>query len=119
MTPFIENYLLALGGFLFHFLKMWMSALNRKENFLNKPMYLWIAMNLLASCILVYIGPTLPPELIVMSPLTCVLIGVSSSSTLSGIIKIKQPKDLEVTTTESNFGTTTVTVEKQQTTPKP
>lgn len=98
MPPFLENYLLALGGFLVHFLKMWYTSTLRKESFLNKPMYIWIAMNLLSSAILIYIGPTLPPDMIVMSPLTSVLIGMSSSSMLAGVIKIKQPKDIEINT---------------------
>lgn len=118
MNPFIENYALALGGFLFHFLKMWMTSLNRKEAFLTKPVYLWVAMNLLASAILIYIGPTLPPELIVMSPLTCVLMGLSGSSMLAGIINIKKPKDIEITTLETEAGTTKLTVEKQTIPPK-
>lgn len=117
MNQFIENYLLALGGFLFHFLKMWMTSLNRKENFLTKPTYLWIASNILAAAILIYIGDRLPPDLIVMSPLTCLIIGAFGSSMLSGFINVKKPKDLEITTTENTFGTTTVTVEKQKTTP--
>lgn len=118
MPQFLENYLLALGGFLFHFLKMWYTSTLRKEGFLNKPMYIWIAMNILATCLLVYIGPTLPPEIIVMSPVTSILMGISGSSVLAGVINIKRPKDIEITTFETENASRKVTVETQTLPPK-
>lgn len=118
MPSYLENYLLALAGFLFHFLKMWYTSTMRKEGFLTKPTVIWAIMNILASAILVYIGGTLPPDLIVMSPLTCVMMGVFGSSMLSGFINVKKPKDLETLTVEGTDGLTKVTVEKQTITPK-
>ena len=117
MPQYLENYILAIVGFLFHFLKMWLTSLNRKEDFITKPVIIWAAMNLLAAATLVYIGERLPSDLIVMSPLTCVIIGVSGSSMLSGFINIKRPKDLEITTVETSTDTTKTTVETQKTKP--
>lgn len=88
----IEQLLLAYAGFLFHLLKLWYAATNRKEGFINKQLGIWVAMNLLASSLLVYIGGSLPPDLIVMSPLTCIIIGFFGSSMLSGFIQVKRPK---------------------------
>lgn len=92
MNLFLEQYALALGGFVFHLLKMWYAATVRKEQFINKLFYIWAAMNVLASALLIYIGRTLPEDLIVMSPLTCIIIGTFGSSMLSGFINVKKPK---------------------------
>lgn len=89
---FVEHFLLALGGFVFHFLKLLYTSLNRKEKFLSAKLLVWSLMNVLAALLLVYIGDSLPPELIVMSPITCILIGFSGSSMLSGFIQVKTPK---------------------------
>ena len=118
MPQYLENYILAIGGFLFHLLKMWLTSVNRKENFITKPTLIWVGMNLVAGALLIYIGERLPADLIVMSPLTCVIIGVTGSSMLAGFINVKRPKDLEITTIETQRGTTTTTIEKQTTTPK-
>lgn len=90
---FIEMYLLALGGVLIHFLKMWLQAEKRKEKFLSRPTILLLTLNLLSSALLIYIGPTLPPELVVMSPLTCVLMGIFGSSMLTGLVNARRPKN--------------------------
>lgn len=53
-------------------------------------------MNAVAIVILIIIGKSLPPDLIVMSPFTCVLIGYSASSMLAGFINVKTPKSVPV-----------------------
>lgn len=93
-TPqFGFQMLLALGGFAFHLLKQWNESVKRKEVFLVKSLIISILMNLIAIPILIYIGGTLPSDLIVMSPLTCVIIGSFGASMLSGFINSKKPKD--------------------------
>lgn len=92
MDNFPSSLLLALGGYVFHVLKMWYEATKRNEVFINKSFYISIAMNLVAILILIYIGKQLPADLIVMSPLTCVIIGFMGSSILAGFINIKAPK---------------------------
>lgn len=92
MPPFIENVLLAFGGYLFHLLKMWYESTNRNEVFITKSFYISIAMNVVAIFLLIYLGNSLPPDLLVMSPLTCVIMGYSASSVLSGFINVKSPK---------------------------
>lgn len=91
---FYEQILLATGGYILHLLKMWYEAIKRKERFVQDTFYISIAMNVISIFILVYIGDSLPPDLIVMSPLTCVIIGTFGSSMLSGIVNIKKPKDI-------------------------
>jgi hypothetical protein len=91
-AQFLEYFLLALAGFIFHFLKLLYTSLNRKEKFLSHRLLVWSLMNILAAAILVYIGESLPPEILVMSPIACVLIGFSGSSMLSGFINVKTPK---------------------------
>lgn len=92
---FLEMYLLAMAGFLFHLSKVWLSALDRKEQFITQKTIVWIGSNLLAALILVYIAPTLPPDLFVVSPLSVVLIGFFNSSMLGGFINTKRPKNAE------------------------
>lgn len=91
---FTEQVLLAAGGYLFHLLKQWYESVKRKESFDYKLLLISVGMNILAILILVYIGKQLPPDLIVMSPLTCVIIGFSGSSLLAGFIAAKKPKDI-------------------------
>jgi hypothetical protein len=91
---FYEQLLLAAGGYVLHVLKMWYEAKKRQEKFIQDTFFISIAMNVIAIFILVYIGGSLPPDLIVMSPLTCVIIGTFGSSMLSGIVNIKKPKDI-------------------------
>lgn len=89
---FLEYFGLAIGGFLFHFLKQWYTATVRNETFLNKKLLIWSLMNILAAFLLTYIGDALPPDLLVMSPITAILIGFSGSSTLSGFINVRTPR---------------------------
>lgn len=91
---FYEELLLAMAGYIIHLLKMWGEALKRKERFIIETFYISIAMNVISIFVLIYIGDSLPPDLIVMSPLTCVIIGTFGSSMLSGIVNIKKPKDI-------------------------
>lgn len=90
---FVEQILLAFGGFAFHLLKQYQEAIKRNEVFITKIFWASIASNIIAIFILIYTGNTLPPELIVMSPLTCVIMGAFSGSMLSGFINAKKPKD--------------------------
>jgi len=88
-----EQILLAFGGFAFHLLKQYQEAIKRNEVFVTKLFWVSIVSNVIAIFILIYIGGTLPPDLIVMSPLTCVIVGSFSGSMLSGFINAKKPKD--------------------------
>jgi hypothetical protein len=90
---YAEQILLAFGGFIFHLLKQYQEAVKRNEVFITKLFWVSIASNIVAIFILVYIGNSLPADLIVMSPLTCVIIGAFSGSMLSGFINAKKPKD--------------------------
>jgi uncharacterized membrane protein YfcA len=90
---FIEQILLAFGGFIFHLLKQYQEAIKRNEVFVTKLFVVSITSNIVAIFILIYIGNSLPPDLIVMSKLTCVIIGAFSGSLLSGFINAKKPKD--------------------------
>lgn len=92
-----EHLLLALGGYIIHLLKLWGEAVKRKERFVKDAFFISIAMNVISVFILIYICESLPPELIVMSPLTCVIIGTFNSSMLSGFVNIKKPKDINET----------------------
>lgn len=94
MPDFSTQILLALGGYAFHLLKMYGESLKRQEVWLVKPLVVSVAANLLAIFLLIYVGDKLPPDLIVMSPLTCIIIGSFGSSMLSGFINIKKPKDI-------------------------
>lgn len=91
---FTLQLLLAFGGWAFHLLKQWQESIKRKEEFVLKSFLLSIAMNLIAIPILIFIGGTLPSDLLVMSPLTCVIIGSFGSSMLSGFVNVKKPKEI-------------------------
>ncbi len=91
---FYQELLLAAGGYAIHLLKMWGESIKRKERFVKDIFLISIAMNVISIFILIYIGDTLPADMLVMSPLTCVMIGTFGSSMLSGIINIKKPKDI-------------------------
>ncbi len=91
---FYEQLLLATGGYAIHLLKMWGESIKRKEKFIRETFFISIAMNVISIFILVYIGDSMPVDILVMSPLTCVMIGTFNSSMLSGIINIKKPKDI-------------------------
>lgn len=86
--------LLAFGGFIFHLLKQWNESIKRKEVFIVKSFVISIAMNLVSIPIIIYLGNTMSSDLIVMSPLTCVMAGVFGSSMLSGFINSKKPKEI-------------------------
>lgn len=90
----IQQMLLASGGYAFHLLKQWYESIKRKEQFDKRLFILSMGMNLIAIPILVYIGGTLPADLLVMSPLTCVIIGSFGASMLAGFINTKKPKDI-------------------------
>jgi len=91
---FYEQLLLATGGYAIHLLKMWGESIKRKEKFVKETFLISVAMNIISIFILVYIGDSMPTDILVMSPLTCVMIGTFGSSMLSGIINIKKPKDI-------------------------
>lgn len=91
---YYEQLLLAGGGYAIHLLKMWAESIKRKERFIKETFYISIAINVISIFILCYICDTLPTDVLVMSPLTCVMIGTFGSSMLSGIINIKKPKDI-------------------------
>lgn len=115
----LEQLLLAYAGFLFHLLKIYQANVKRKETFINQQLLVWVLSNLLAATLLIYIGGTLPPDLLVMSPLTCVIIGFFGSSMLSGFINIKKPKgfeSLEYDTEDPVTGIKTKTKFESQTT---
>lgn len=90
----LEQLLLAFGGYAFHLLKMYGESLKRNEEFIKKPFIVSVLSNILAVVLLIYIGGTLPEDLLVMSPLTCIIIGSFASSMLSGFINIKKPKGI-------------------------
>lgn len=87
--------LLAFGGFIFHLLKQWRENIVRKQEFDKRLLLISFLMNMIAIPILIFIGGTLPSDLLVMSPLTCVIIGGFGSSMLSAFINAKKPKDVE------------------------
>ncbi len=91
---FYIQLLLAFGGYIIHLLKMWMESIKRKESFITQTFYISIAMNVISIFILIYIGDSLPETMIVMSPVTCVIMGYFGSSMLGGIINLKKPKDI-------------------------
>lgn len=91
---FYEQILLALGGYVLHLLKMWLEAIKRKEDFIKQTFYISIAMNVISIFMLIYIGNATPLDMLVMSPITCVIIGTFGSSMLAGLINIKKPKDI-------------------------
>lgn len=91
---FYEQILLAAGGYAIHLLKMWGESIKRKEKFVKETFFISIAMNVISIFILVYIGGTLPADMLVMSPFSCVMIGTFGSSMLSGFVNIKKPKDI-------------------------
>ena len=90
----VIQMLLALAGFVFHLLKQWLENEKRGEKFNLKHTLIFVAMNIVAIPVLIYIGSTLPPDLLTMSPLTCVIIGSFGSSMLAGFINTKKPKDV-------------------------
>lgn len=86
--------LLALGGYAFYLLKQWNESIKRKEVFIVKSFIISICMNLLAIPLLIYVGNTMPNDLLVMSPITCIVIGAFGASMLSGFINSKKPKEI-------------------------
>lgn len=92
MNPFIEYLLLAIGGHLFHLAKTYAAAVKRNEEYVTKAFVANEVSNLIAIPLLCYIGPTLPPDLFVMSPITAIVIGFAASSLLGGFINVKKPK---------------------------
>lgn len=76
---------------MFHMLKQVGENIKRKEKFDKRLLAVHVAMNIIAIPILIFIGGTLPEDLLVMSPLTCVIIGAMGSSILSGFINTKKP----------------------------
>jgi hypothetical protein len=92
---FALKMLLAFGGFVFHVLKQWRENIVRKQVFDVRLLIISVLMNCIAIPILIFIGGTLPDDLLVMSPLTCVIIGGFGSSMLSAFINAKKPKDVE------------------------
>src|SRR5574342_33260 len=91
-TEFAEYLILAIGGYFCHLLKQYLQSINRNEEFINKKLKVTIALNLIAIPLLVYVAPTLPPELFVMSPISAIVIGWFNSSLLAGLINVKKPK---------------------------
>lgn len=94
-AQFVENILLAFGGYLFHLLKMYYASLVRKEEFITKPFAVSVAANLLAIFLMIYVGGSLPPDMFSMAPINVVVMGFFGSSMLSGFINVKKPKSLD------------------------
>ena len=94
ILSFWLQMLLAFGGFAFHLLKQWGEGIKRNQTFDKRLLAISVAMNLIAIPILVFIGGTLPSDLLVMSPLTCVIVGAFGSSMLAGFINVKKPKEV-------------------------
>lgn len=92
MNEFIEYLLLALGGHAFHLAKMYNTSVQRKEQFITRGFIANEISNVIAIPLLCYVGPTLPPDLFVMSPVTAIVIGFAASSLLAGFINVKKPK---------------------------
>lgn len=99
MNEFIEQILLAGGGYAFHLLKQYQESIKRKEDFITKMMVVSVLSNILSILLLINVGKQLPPDLIVMSPFTCIIIGYFGSSMLSGFINVKKPNNEKEKTT--------------------
>lgn len=95
MNEFIEYLLLALGGHAFHLAKTYAASIKRNEEYVTKSFVANEISNIIAIPLLCYIGPTLPPDLFVMSPITAIVIGFAASSLLGGFINVKKPKDVQ------------------------
>ena len=91
----IINILLAFAGHAFYLSKLWGESIKRKEEFITKSFIASEISNVIAIPIMVYIAPTLPPELFIMSPIGAIIIGWLGSSMLGGFINVKKPKDIE------------------------
>ena len=92
MPEFVIQLLLAFGGYGIYLGKQYIAALKRNEVFIKKIFIVSIIVNILSIVVLVVIGKSLPPELIVMSPLTCVIIGTFNGTMLAGFINAKRPE---------------------------
>ena len=94
-TPqFGFQMLLAVAGYAFYLLKQWQESIKRKEVFIVKSFLISIAMNLVAIPLLIYVENEMPNDMLVMSPITCIVIGAFGSSMLSGVINAKKPKEI-------------------------
>jgi len=91
MNNLLTSLVLAEAGFLFHVLKQYYeNNLPIKGKDTNRAVA-WIAMNQIAIFLLIYLLPTLPKDVFVMSPLTAVIIGGFANSILSGLMNAKRP----------------------------
>lgn len=95
-AQFVENILLAFGGYLFHLLKIYQASLKRQEEFVTKPFLVSVAANILAIFLMIYVGGTLPPDLFSMAPINVVVMGFFGGSMLSGFINVKKPKGIDL-----------------------
>lgn len=90
---FIYLFYACIGLFL-HFLKSWLAAKKRSEVFFRQETYLFYLINLISSFVIISLAAELPPEIFIVTRLTAVLVGLSSSSLLSGFMKIKMPGEM-------------------------
>ena len=81
-------------GLLLHFLKTWHAANTRNEAFFKQQTYLFYAINAVTTLAVIGIGGELPPEMYTPSTVSSLLVGLSSSSMLSGFIKVKAPFEM-------------------------
>jgi hypothetical protein len=81
-------------GLLIHFLKTWHAAETRGEVFFRRHTVLFYAINLVTTLAFIGVGNEMPPEMYVPSSLSSLMIGLSSSSVLSGFMKMKAPGEL-------------------------
>lgn len=95
VLTFALKMLLAFAGFLFHLLKQWGESIKKKEVMDTRIVLIKLGMNIIAIPVLIFIGDSLPSDLLVMSPLTCVIIGSFGSSMLSGFITAKKPSGID------------------------
>jgi hypothetical protein len=81
-------------GLLIHFLKTWQAAETRGEVFFKRATVLFYAINLVTTLALIGVGHQMPAEMYVPSTVSSLMIGLSSSSMLSGFMKVKAPGEL-------------------------
>lgn len=93
MTNFWLYILLAFAGHIFHLCKQWLENYNRQQMFDWKKFMVSEVMNIIAIFLLTYMGINAPSDWLVMSPIAAIMIGGFGSSTLSGLINTKKPKD--------------------------
>lgn len=116
--PSLELYLLGLAGIAIHYLKTWVNANNKGEQFNLKRAIPNASLSVITTLLLVYVRKDIE-NIYVVTPIGAAILGYLGNSTFFSIVEARKPKIGSQTTITEKETPDTVTTQIQSTETKP